>query len=161
MIIRSEKPYDFGAIRRLLEAVFGRVGEAVLVDRLRADGDSVISLVAVDGVSVVGHVLLSKMTAPFPCLGLGPVSVQPERQRSGIGNSLIRRGLLCARQGSWDAVFVLGDPEYYRRFGFDAELASDFASPYAGPHLMVMPLKASLPVTWGNIDYAPAFASFG
>jgi len=84
MLIRDEEPGDLPAIRAVVEAAFGQRQEADLVDRLRADGDGVLSLVAVDGGKVVGHVLFSEMTAPFRALALAPVSVVPERQRSGI-----------------------------------------------------------------------------
>lgn len=161
MIIRDESSDDVTAIRALVEAAFGRAAEAELVDQLRADGDSVISLVAIDGSAIVGHVLFSKMAAPFPCLGLAPVSVQPERQRSGIGNALIRVGVERARHRGHHAVFVLGDHAYYRRFGFDVELARGFASAYAGPYLMVLPLQGKLSSAEGNIHYAPAFAALG
>jgi len=58
-------------------------------------------------------------------------------------------------------VLVLGDPAYYRRFGFDSELASGFTSRYAGPHLMAFALTHPLPALTGQIDYAPAFAALG
>ena len=73
----------------------------------------------------------------------------------------MREALARARKDGWDAVFVLGDPAYYRRFGFDPEAARGFGSPYAGPHLMALPLKGRLPVTTDRVDYAPAFAALG
>jgi len=159
MIIREEELHDRAAIYDVVRAAFGRTAEAVLVDQLRADGDSVISLVAADRAVIVGHVMLSEMKAPFKALGLAPVSVRPDCQRSGIGSSLVREALKQAWQGSWDAVFVLGDPGFYRRFGFDPESASGFTSPYAGPHLMVLSMKNDLPARVGRVDYAPAFAT--
>jgi len=157
MIIRDENPTDHTAIHDLVAAAFERPAEATLVDRLRSDGDCVISLVAVDGDEVVGHVLLSRMTAPFRALGLGPVSVKPGRQRTGIGSSLIRAGLGRAREAGWQGVIVLGEPKYYRRFGFDPALAGGFKSRYSGPHLMALALGMDLPVTKGIIEYAPGF----
>jgi len=56
MIVRGERDGDADAIRALLRAAFGRDAEAALVDRLRADGDAAISLVAKDG-PIVGHAL--------------------------------------------------------------------------------------------------------
>jgi len=159
MLIRDEEPGDLPAIRAVVEAAFGQRQEADLVDRLRADGDGVLSLVAVDGGKVVGHVLFSKMTGPFRALALAPVSVVPERQRSGIGSRLIRAGLSRAEEDGWVGVFVLGEPDYYGRFGFDAVRARGFESPYAGPYLMVRALGRELPVTTGTIGHAPAFAS--
>jgi len=159
MLIRDEEPGDLPAIRAVVEAAFGQRQEADLVDRLRADGDGVLSLVAVDGGKVVGHVLFSEMTAPFRALALAPVSVVPERQRSGIGSRLIRAGLSRAEEDGWVGVFVLGEPDYYGRFGFDAVRARGFESPYAGPYLMVRALGRELPVTTGTIGYARAFAA--
>jgi putative acetyltransferase len=161
MLIRTEQTDDRRAIHEVVESAFRRKDEADLVDRLRNDGDGVISLVAAEDIEIVGHVLLSKMTAPFRALGLAPVSVRPHRQRSGIGSQLIRSALEQAKAQRWQAVFVLGDPRYYGRFGFAAALASGFKSPYAGPYLMALTLGADLPVTEGSIDYAPAFAFLG
>ena len=111
MIIRGEAPADFAAVHELVTAAFQRPDEALLVDRLRSNGECVISLVAVDGVEIVGHILFSGMAAPFRALGLGPVSVKPHRQREGIGNQLVRMGLEQAREGGWRGVFVVGDPK--------------------------------------------------
>jgi putative acetyltransferase len=70
---------------------------------------------------------------------------------------LIRAGLDRVRHADWQAVFVLGDPDYYGRFGFDPARAAGFSCRYAGPHLMVLPLGGALPATTGAVDYAPAF----
>jgi putative acetyltransferase len=161
MIIRKEEPGDRATIHVVVRAAFGRTDEAVLVDRLRADGDRVVSLIAVDDASLVGHVMLSRMKAPFQALGLAPLSVRPDRQKSGIGSSLVREALTQARQGRFEAVFVLGDPAFYGRFGFRSEPASGFTSRYAGPHLMVVALNGDLPARTGRIDYSSAFAALG
>jgi putative acetyltransferase len=159
--IRDERPEDIAAIRAVVEAAFPQPAEADLVDRLRADGDSVFSLVAIDDGHVIGHILFSKLTAPFRALGLAPVSVLPDRQNAGIGSRLIRAGLERAAQDGWQGAFVLGEPEYYGRFGFDAEVARNFTSPYAGRYFMALALNNELPVTKGNIIHAPAFAALG
>ena len=161
MIIRDEQHADIAAIHKLVTAAFAQELEANLVDRLRADGDSVVSLVAVERGKVVGHVQFSKMAAPFRALGLAPVSVEPKLQKSGIGGRLIYEGLRRAAEDGWDAVFVLGDNAYYERFGFHADLAQGFTSPYAGPHLMAIALNGGLSITEGKVDYAPAFAALG
>jgi putative acetyltransferase len=100
------------------------------------------------------------MTAPFRALGLGPVGVDLAGQKAGVGSQLIVDGLERARQEGWQAVFVLGDPAYYRRFGFTPELAAGFSSPYGGPHLMALALQGPLPVRTGDITYAKAFEVF-
>jgi putative acetyltransferase len=158
MLIRTEQRDDEAAITAVVEQAFGRSDEARLVARLRSDGDAVISLVAVVGNLVAGHVMFSCIVAPFRALGLAPVSVMPEHQRRGIGRSLVAEGLKQAREQGWEAVFVVGDPDYYERFGFRVDLAKGFSSPYAGPHFMALALGVDLPVS-GRIDYASAFAS--
>jgi putative acetyltransferase len=159
MIIRREDCADISAIRRIVEAAFPTPAEARLIDKLRSDGDAMISMVAVESGAVVGHALLSKMVAPFRALGLAPVAVAPARQRKGIGSLLICSALREAEKDGWEGVFVLGDPALYQRFGFTLALASGFTSPYAGPHLMALAFNPPLPVTTGIIDYAPAFAT--
>lgn len=158
MIIREETAADAEAAADVICAAFGRTDEARLVETLRQDGDAEIALVAVDDGQIAGHVMFSRMTAPFPALALGPVSVLPRKQVLGIGGALIGAGLDRARAGGWRGVFVLGDPAYYRRFGFDTALAAGFASPYAGSHFMALALAGPLPVLKGQVDYADAFS---
>ncbi|HWF01422.1 MAG TPA: N-acetyltransferase [Caulobacteraceae bacterium] len=155
--IRSATPEDVAAVRDVVTAAFGQADEADLVEALARDGDAVVSLVAVAGGEVAGHVMLSRMAAPFRALALAPVSVAPGSQNRGIGQALARAALARARQDGWDAVFVLGDPAYYRRFGFDPATAAPFASPYAGEHFMALALRGTLPVASGELRHAPAF----
>lgn len=157
--IRDERSRDRAAVRALVTAAFGSEDEADLIDRLRADGDAALSLVAEHGGQIVGHVLFSPMLAPFGALGMAPVSVAPSHQREGIGSRLIEAGLKRAQHEGWQGVFVVGDPQYYRRFGFSADAAQGFDCVYAGPHLMALALCGGLPETTGEIAYAPAFAA--
>lgn len=161
MAIREETSADHAAVRRVVAAAFEQAVEADLVDRLRADGDAAISLVAIADERILGHILFSPLGAPFRALALAPVAVSPERQGSGIGSALIRSGLDRARAAGWQGVFVLGEPAFYRRFGFDPELAAGFQSPYAGPYFMALALRGALPARSGPVDYAPAFAALG
>ncbi len=157
--VRLERDEDREAIWSVVAAAFATRDEADLVDRLRADGDGVYSLVACEGDDVVGHVLFSRMTAPFRALGLAPVATSASHRRQGIAARLIEDGLARARRDGWEGVFVLGDPAYYGRFGFDASLAAGFSSPYAGKHFMALTLGETLPTLAGVVAYAPAFAA--
>jgi len=162
MTIRIESSDDNVAIRRLHLASFPGPGEADLVDGLREAGDTILSLVAIDGGVLAGHVMFSRMAAPFRALGLGPVAVLRDWRRKGIAARLIEDGIKHAKRDSWAAIFVLGSPEYYQRFGFSVKEAENFESPYAGPHLMVLSLNGDhLPMRSGRIDYAPAFSALG
>ena len=160
MIIRLAEDRDHAAIREILLAAFPGPDEANLVEALRRDDDAAIELVA-EQQEPVGHILFSRMDAPLRALALAPVAVTPDRQGQGIGAALIEAGHQAARRQGWDAIFVVGDPAYYARFGYDLELAAGFDSPYAGPHFMVLPLAASLPAQRGSLTYASAFAALG
>lgn len=157
--IHTENSEDHAAIRNVTAAAFGRDAETKLVDALRADSDSVISLVALEGDEIVAHVQFSRMAEPAGALGLGPVSVRPDRQMKGIGTRLIRAGLDRAREAGWRWVIVLGEPAYYGRFGFDAAPLRNFVSPFAGVYLQALALNQPLPEK-GTITYAPAFSRF-
>jgi putative acetyltransferase len=156
---REERPHDQKAIFHVVSCAFAQLAEAQLIEKLREDGDIVVSLVAEEDGQVVGHVLLSRMDAPFRALALAPVSIIPPRQRSGIGSALIERAVQRARNDGWAAIFVLGDPSYYERFGFSAEAATGFSSPYAGRHFMMLKLWPSLPAAIGELRHAPAFGA--
>jgi len=160
MDIRIETAADLAGIRSVEEDAFPTPSEADLVDRLRADGDVVFSLVAVHEGQIVGHVMFSRMRTPPETLGLGPVAVLMPYRRKGIAASLIREGLRRATEKGWKGVFVLGDPAYYCRFGFDAALAAGFASSYSGPHLQALALQSEgLPVQKGSLEYPSEFAA--
>ena len=161
MNIRAVQPTDHAAIRDVLLAAFPGPDEADLVEQLRSHGAAAIELVAEDSGRIVGHILFSRVQAPMRALGLAPVAVAPDRQRGGIGSALIHAGHEVARGQGWEAIFVVGDPEYYRRFGYDAALAAGFSSPYAGPYFMALALDGVLPVTSGEVRHAPAFAALG
>lgn len=160
MNVRDEDPADHGPIRDLIEQAFGRESEAVLVDALRRDGDIVGALVAEQDGRIVGHAVLSRLISPGGSLALGPVSVSPGRQRQGVGTALIRTCVEQAGMAEWEAIFVLGDPDYYERFGFRAETAIGFETPYPVQYFMALELKkGSLLARCGAVEYPQAFAA--
>src|SRR5262245_18720352 len=130
VVIRVEQPADIPHVRDINAHAFGQRVEADLVDRLRGDGDALISLVAVAGNGeLVGHVLFSRLPIEGPrtraaeAAALAPLAVRPEHQRKGIGSALTKAGIgACAARGV-AAIVVVGDPKFYRRFGFSTEAA--------------------------------------
>ena len=83
-------------------------------------------------------------------------------QGGGAGSELIRSALAIAKTLGEELVFVLGEPDYYGRFGFSAEAAAPFESPYAGPYFMALWLQPDLDSpAKGSAAYAPAFARLG
>lgn len=162
MIIRPESSSDYTAVRQLHVDAFPTPSEADLVEQLRSDGDALISLVASSGDRVIGHVMFSRMTAPFNAIGLAPISVTAGERRRGVASALIKDGITRARTSGCAGIFVLGDVRYYQRFSFSSDAAAPFQSPYSGPHLMLLVLDDRLVgATSGPISYAPAFTNLG
>lgn len=159
MLIREEKIGDADAVYAVVSGAFGQLAEAQLVRDLHAAGDAVIALVAEDEGCIVGHVILSRMTAPFPALALAPVSVAPAKQGTAVGSALVREALRRSAEGPWRAIFVLGEPRFYARFGFTAAAACGFSSPYAGDHFMGLALSGPMPATAGELVHPRAFSS--
>jgi putative acetyltransferase len=162
MIIRPEKPADAAAIGEVVTAAFGQRNEAELVERLRGEGELVLSLVAEDDGAIIGHVAFSRVWiehngARSPGIGLAPVSVLPDSQRKGTARALIGAGHLRLKTIGEKIVFVLGDPDYYKRFGFSHEIAKAFACIYQGDYLQALRLSPDAP-TEGEVIYAAAFA---
>lgn len=165
--IREEREEDRAAVRRVVERAFGRGDEADLVERLHRDGDVIVARVAVADGAVVGYVLFSRLRvdggrAPLAAASLAPLAVLPALQRRGIGSALVRHGLEACRAAAVDAVFVLGDPAYYERFGFDSASARRFASPFPVDAFMALALRpGALGGAAGVLRFAPAFGLAG
>jgi putative acetyltransferase len=120
---RPKQIGDEAAIRDLNEQAFGQPNEANLVDALRKRGAAVLSMVATENDRVVGHVLfteaiVAEADSQFRALGPGPMAVLPSHQRRGIGSRLLQSALDKCRELDYDAVVVIGHPEFYPRFGF-------------------------------------------
>ena len=151
------------AIRTVNAAAFDRTDEADLVDRLRADGHALLSLVAVLEGSVVGHILFSRMwiktlSALVSAVALAPVAVLPEYQCKGFGGLLIQHGLELLRGRGETVVIVLGHPEYYPRFGFSSSKARLLESPFPPEAFMAVELiTGALDGIQGAVIYPAPF----
>ncbi len=158
--IRLEMQRDAAKVRGVLEAAFGGSVEADLVERLRAAGDLVLALVSETPDGIAGYVGFPRLTLAvdgrnIPAIGLAPVGVMPALQRGGIGSALIRAGLWRLKDRGEGIVFVLGEPGYYGRFGFEA--IEGFDAPYAGPYFQTLRLSPHAPVS-GTVSYPQPFA---
>ncbi|MEG4309438.1 MULTISPECIES: N-acetyltransferase [unclassified Microcoleus] len=166
MDIRTEKPEDVEAVRNINIAAFGRENEANLVDRLRGIA-STFSFVAVQSDRIVGHIFFSPVVVEGKCSsnlsiqGLAPVAVLPNYQRQGIGTLLIREGLKeCGRSG-FQAVVVLGHPDFYPRFGFIPASRKSLGCEYDVPDeaFMVLELESgALHDCSGTVKYRSEFS---
>lgn len=166
--IRPERAADLDQIRKLNVTAFGGDAEADLVDELRDRCRELISLVAESEDDVIGHIAFSPVILSGPSgerhgMGLAPMSVQPDRQRQGIGSELVRAGLEELRLSGVSFVVVLGHPEYYPRFGFRSSTESGIRSEFPGiPDgvFMVLPLAADVRLESGVVRYHETFDVF-
>lgn len=119
--VREEQPEDVDAIRRVTTDAFGQPQEAALIVTLRTNcADELLSLVALNGGDVVGHILFSPATlGDVHGMGLAPMAVTPECQKAGVGSQLVRVGLATLAERGCPFVIVLGHADYYPRFGFE------------------------------------------
>ena len=123
LVVRNETASDHDRVAAIQQAAFGRPAEARLVAALRGSATPWLSLVAELRGEVIGHVFFSPVTlegseASPPVAGLAPLAVAPEVQGRGAGSALVRAGLSACLPLGWQAIFLLGDPAYYARFGF-------------------------------------------
>ena len=124
--IRNEKVSDIQSIHKLTVAAFLEAPhtdhtEQFIVDALRKSGSLSISLIAEEAGNIVGHVAVSPVSisdGTTRWYGLGPISVSPNEQEKGIGSALMEAAILSLKELNADGCVLLGDPNYYKRFGF-------------------------------------------
>ena len=165
MLVRSEEITDRDAVYAVNVAAFETPSEADLVDALREQAQPVISLVADVSGEIVGHIMFSPVSLSehpdLNAMGLAPMAVVPKYQRNGIGSALVRVGLERCVQLGFTAVFVLGHPEYYPRFGFVPSSRFGIDSEYDVSEDVFMAMELgpeALTGRTGKLKYHPAFS---
>ena len=163
--VRPERPGDEAAIFAVQSSAFGQEDEARLVDAMRGSVEPVVSLVATRGDAIIGHVFVSPVTldtepGASDLGGLAPVGVLPELHGRGAGGGLVQAALEASRDIGFRAVFLLGSPVYYGRFGF--ELAAPHGFHYLSEafdgHFQQIELEAeALAGRAGFVRYCAAF----
>lgn len=161
-LIRPETPADVDGIHALTAAAFATAEhsshtEQFIVDALRARGELSVSLLAVHEERLLGHVAVSPVSVSDGSsgwYGLGPISVLPERQGQGIGAALMRAAIEALRQQHARGCVLLGEPEYYGRFGFRAE--PGLVLPGV-PAEYFQALCLQPPLAQGEVRYSQAF----
>ncbi len=165
--LRDEQPSDRKQIWNVNIAAFESDGEAKLVDSLRESGIDSISMVYEEKGEIVGHILFSPVElagddSNLKIMGLAPMAVVPEFQKRGFGSELVRTGIARCLAKKYDAVVVLGYPEYYPRFGFIPSVKYKIKSEYDVPDNVFMVLelkKGSLKGKSGVIKFHEAFGN--
>ena len=167
MNIREERASDLEKVWEVNSEAFETEAEAKLVNVLRGSGCAFVSLVADAETQVVGHILftpveLSGSENKLRIMGLAPMAVLSKYQNQGIGSELVKAGLEQCRSHGYDAVVVLGHPNYYPRFGFVPSVNHGIKSEYEVPDEVFMILelvRGSLNGHEGAIKFHEAFNS--
>jgi putative acetyltransferase len=137
-----------------------------LVGALRESGDVVLSLVAEESGAIVGHILFSRLKLHIndgrvvTGVALAPMAVRPDRQRQGIGSTLVTAALSeCRRRGERIAI-VVGHTNFYPRFGFSHAKAAALRSVFQCDAFMAVELRpAALDGVAGAVEYPAAFGN--
>lgn len=162
MKIREEQPADFDAMDRICAAAFATVPygtphDAKITGLLRDAGALTLSLLAEEAGDILGHVAFSPVTIGGADTGwfcLGPVAVAPEHHGKGVGAAMIREGLMRLQAGGAKGCVLLGNPDYYSRFGFTVESGLLFNGE-SSPYLQALCWRGEMPA--GEVGFHPAF----
>lgn len=136
MNVRKALNSDLDSVLSVERAAFGSEEEANLVKDLICDPSAkpIVSLLAFQTDRAVGHILFSaarlEPETPLSVSILAPLAVVPDYRKQGVGGKLIEYGFQVLSESAVDLVFVLGYPEYYRRYGFKPACILGFDTPY-------------------------------
>jgi putative acetyltransferase len=162
MHIRAELPNDAEAIAQVTIRAFQNAPhtdhtEQFIVRELRAANSLTVSLVAELHGQIVGHVAVSPVTISDGSphwFGLGPISVAPEFQGQGVGSELMNAAVSALHELSAQGCVLLGDPSYYRHFGFHP-VPGLMLPGVPAEYFQAMPIRGLLPQ--GEVKYHEAF----
>lgn len=150
-------PADAAQIAFLLRDAFQGEEEVDLMARLRKSKYELVELCARQNGDIIGHICLTEMISPRKWGALAPLSVAPNHQKKGTGSALIFEAINRAKLRGWKALVVLGDPNYYSRFGFSVERAQGYTSPYPILYTGILLLGKYYPPVQGIFTYPAEF----
>jgi len=140
LIIKIAADSDLNDVLRIENEAFGHSKESKLVNDLLNDDSAKprLSLLAIDDVEAVGHILFTRVRISgnedaLSAMILAPLAILPSAQGKGVGGKLIKEGLRQLSESKIDLVFVLGHPGYYPRFDFRPAGVRGFDAPYPIP----------------------------
>ena len=156
--IRNERCSDVVAREALLDACFGANRFSRTCQRLR-DGRAPAEGLALSAVArgrLVGTVRLWHVSVGGkPALMLGPLAVEADCRKFGVGAALMVRALEIAKARGHGAVILLGDAAYYARFGFSGIKTGELTlpGPFERDRLLGLELRdGALDGAWGMIS---------
>lgn len=164
--LRSVSPAD---VERLLDDAFGpdRFGRTAYKLREGVNWIDALSFAAFDAGKLVGAIQCWPIALEAPDGSLesmtlvGPVAVLPDRQRGGTGKAMMHHMLAIADRDGFDALMMIGDPEYYDRFfGFNASATAqwELPGPFERHRLLARIRRPGGLAAAGRIIPDPAFA---
>ncbi len=122
--IRNSRPNDLALVEKLYPAAFPEEDLLPLVRELLREEPIVLSLVVFADKALAGHIIFTRCSIvgkTEQVALLGPLAVAPAWQGQGIGSQIIGVGLQMLEESGTNRVYVLGDPAYYGRFGFEPD----------------------------------------
>lgn len=165
--IRTERKEDFAEIYQLVASAFKQDFESELIEKIRKGLTYVpeLALIAEENGRLVGYILFSKIKivgkgVAYDTLALAPLAVDPLYQKQGIGSMLVTDGLERAKVLGFLSVIVLGDPNYYSRFGFQKASKWHIQCPFEVPEEAFMAIElaeGALQEKKGVVDYSKVF----
>jgi predicted N-acetyltransferase YhbS len=120
--LQLEQPQDAAAIEGLLDRAFGPGRFTKVSERVReiAAFAPEYSFCAWEGDRLVGSVRMWKVAVGGqPLVFLGPLAVDDDQRRAGVGGLLVERASQAAKAAGETAVLLVGDLAYFTRSGFD------------------------------------------
>ena len=161
--IRHETDADISAIREVTgraftEFSYAQYSEQEIVESLRDRDALVLSLIAVAGPFVVGHLAASAVTisdGTDKWVSIGPLSVAPNSQGRGAGSALVDAALDQLREKDIGGVVAVGDPAFYSRFGFVVAEGLSHPGAIQGTFMARPICDARVPT--GEVRYHPVF----
>jgi len=159
--IRKTIKADLEEVFNLIYVSFTNMAESDLVKQLIFDEDVLINLVVETPDTIIGNIVISKLTMEpdmgLFCGGVAPLSVLPDHQFSGVGTQLMHEAIKKSKEMGMDALFLLGNPNYYKKFNF---IVSDLENDYSTEYFQQLELtKGCLINLKSKVTYANAFLS--
>ena len=157
--IRKTIKADLEEVFNLIYVSFTNMAESDLVKQLIFDEDVLINLVVETPDTIIGNIVISKLTMEpdvgLFCGGVAPLSVLPDHQSSGVGTQLMHEAIKRSKEMGMDALFLLGNPNYYKKFNF---IVSDLENDYSTEYFQQLELtKGCLINLKSKVTYANAF----